>query len=70
MLHSQGLSNNPYPEPTQFLVLLPIYLTCILILSSHLCLTNHFQCLAVLVELAMMVFIFWFIGLEIAEMLV
>ena len=38
MPHSQGLSSNPYPEPklTQFLVLIPISLTSILILSSHL----------------------------------
>ena len=32
MLHSQGLSNNPYPE------LIPISSRSILILSSHLCL--------------------------------
>ena len=38
MPHSQGLSNNPYPwaESTQFLVLIPIYLRCTSILSSHL----------------------------------
>ena len=37
MLHSQGLSNNPYPEPnqTQSLVLIPI---SAVILFSHLCL--------------------------------
>ena len=34
--HSQGCSNNPYPEPNQFLVLIPISLRSILILSSHL----------------------------------
>ena len=37
MPHSQGLSNNPYPEPNhKFFVLIPIYLSSILILSSHL----------------------------------
>ena len=39
MLHSQGLSINPYPESnqsTQFLVLIPISLRSILILSSYL----------------------------------
>ena len=38
MPHSQGLSNNHYPEPlpTQFLVLIHISLGSILILSSHL----------------------------------
>ena len=36
MLHLQRLSNNPYPEPNQFLVLIPIYLRSILIVSSHL----------------------------------
>ena len=36
MPHSQGLSNNPNPESTQLLVLIPIYLRSILILSSHL----------------------------------
>ena len=49
MLHSQGLSNNPYPEPKQpnyphlylslqdsFLILIPISLKSSLILSSHL----------------------------------
>ena len=35
MPHSEGLSNNPYPEPNQS-NLLPIYLRSILILSSHL----------------------------------
>ena len=33
--HSQGLSNNPYPEPTLLLVLVPIYLGVIVILSFH-----------------------------------
>ena len=33
MPHSQGFSNNPYPEPNQFLVLKPIYLGPILMLS-------------------------------------
>ena len=37
MPHSQGLSNNPYPEPNQqFLVLIPIFSKPILILSLHL----------------------------------
>ena len=37
MLHSQGLSNNPYPEPkTQFPALIPISSRSILILSFHL----------------------------------
>ena len=39
MPHSQGLSNNPYPEPNQsnnqFFVLTRISLRFILILSSH-----------------------------------
>ena len=36
MPHSQGLSNNPYPEPNQnqFIVLIPISLRSILVLSS------------------------------------
>ena len=40
IMHSQKLSNDPYPESNepQFLVLIPIYLRSILILSSHLCL--------------------------------
>ena len=38
MLHSQGLSNNPYPEPkkTQLPALISIFPRSILILSSHL----------------------------------
>ena len=38
MPHSQGLSNNPYPElkQTQFPALIPISSWSILILSSHL----------------------------------
>ena len=38
MPHSQGLSNNPYPEPNQinFLALKPFPLRFILILCSHL----------------------------------
>ena len=36
MPHSQGLSNNSYPEPNHFLVLMPISSRSILILSSHL----------------------------------
>ena len=38
MPHSQGLSNNPYPEANQpnFSYLTPISLRLILILSSHL----------------------------------
>ena len=38
MSHSQGLSNNPYPEQNQqkFHVLIPISLRYILIFSSHL----------------------------------
>ena len=40
MSHSQGLSNNPYPEPNQHnsLPLTPISLQSILILHSYLCL--------------------------------
>ena len=39
MPHSQGLSNNLYPERNQSnLVLIPIFLRYILMLSSHLCL--------------------------------
>ena len=40
MPHSQGLSNNSYPEPnqTQLPALIPISSRSILILSSHLCL--------------------------------
>ena len=34
--HSQRISNNPWAESTQFLVLIPISLRSILILSSHL----------------------------------
>ena len=36
MLHSQGLSNNSYPEPNQPISLHPISSRSILILSSHL----------------------------------
>ena len=36
MPHLQGLSNNPYPEPKKFLVLMHISLISILIFSSHL----------------------------------
>ena len=36
MLNSQGFSNNPYSEQTQFLVLTLISLRSILILPSHL----------------------------------
>ena len=38
MQHSQGLSNNPYPEPNQpkLPTLIPISSMSILILSSHL----------------------------------
>ena len=36
MPHSQGLSNNPYPESTQLPALIPISSRSILILSSHL----------------------------------
>ena len=36
MLHSQGLFNNPCPEPNQSLILIPISLSCILILFYHL----------------------------------
>ena len=40
MPHSQGLSNNSYPEPNQpnYLQLIPISSRSILILSFHLCL--------------------------------
>ena len=43
MQHSQGLSNNSYPDPksTQFLALIPISSRSILILSSHLRLTHR-----------------------------
>ena len=34
--HSQGLSNNPYREPNQFIVWIPNLLRSILILSSNL----------------------------------
>ena len=36
MPHSQGPTNNLYPEPNQSIVLIPTYLRSILILSSHL----------------------------------
>ena len=43
MPHSQGLSNNPYPELNQpnSSYLIPIYIKSILILSSHLRLGLH-----------------------------
>ena len=38
MPHSQGLSNNPNPEPNKFLALIPISLRSSQIFSSLLCL--------------------------------